>query len=136
MVTVSQNPRALRLADQIQYEISDIIRNKIRDPRKGFITITAVEMTDDLRAAKVFFSALGNPTDEPEGDLEKARALLEHARGFIRTELGHRLKVRFVPDLLFKSDKSAFTGLQMDRLLHDLREGKRPAEAEDDEDLS
>lgn len=133
---MSQNPRALRLADQIQYEISDIIRNKIRDPRKGFITITAVEMTDDLRAARVFFSALGNPTDEPEGDLEKAQALLEHARGFIRTELGHRIKVRFVPDLIFKSDKSAFTGLQMDRLLHDLREGKLPAEAEDDEDLS
>lgn len=92
-------------------------------------------MTDDLRAARVFF-CLGNPTDEPEGDLEKAQALLEHARGFIGTELGHRIKVRFVPDLIFKSDKSAFTGLQMDRLLHDLREGKLPAEAEDDEDLS
>jgi ribosome-binding factor A len=120
---MSPNPRAFRLADQIQAEISDVLRNKLRDPRKGFITITAVEVTDDLRAAKVFVSALGGPAD-----LAAALELLERARGFIRRELGARIQTRFVPELIFRGDDSAARGLRIDRLLDDLKEGKTPGE--------
>jgi ribosome-binding factor A len=122
---MSPNPRALRLADQIQFEISDIIRNRLRDPRKGFITITAVEVTPDLRAARVFVSALGGPEE-----LASALALLEHARGFLRTELGKRVQTRFVPELSFRADDSAARGIRIDRILDDLKQGRTPDEPE------
>lgn len=124
---MSPNPRALRLGDQIQFEVSDIIRNRLRDPRKGFITITGVEVTDDLRSARIFVSALGE-----KDDLRQALDLLDHARGFIRTELGQRIKVRFVPEISFKGDDSAARGIKMDRLLDDLKAGKLPADLDDD----
>lgn len=118
---MSPNPRALRLADQIQGEISDILRNKLRDPRKGFITITAVEVTPDLRSARVFVSALGGPAE-----LQEALDLLERARGFIRRELGARIQMRFVPELSFRGDDSAARGVRIEKLLDDLREGRTP----------
>lgn len=126
---MSPNPRAFRLADQIQFEVSDIIRNSLRDPRKGFITITAVEVADDLRSAKIFVSALGDASA-----LTDTLSLLDHARGFIRSELASRIKVRFVPEIHFRADDSATRGVHMDKLLRDLREGKLPDEdAEPDE---
>lgn len=124
---MSPNPRALRLGDQIQFEVSDIIRNRLRDPRKGFITITGVEVTDDLRSARIFVSALGE-----KDELRQALELLDHARGFIRTELGQRIKVRFVPEISFKGDDSAARGIKMDRLLDDLKAGRLPADLDDD----
>ena len=60
---MTTNPRAFRLADQIQFEVSDILEHKLRDPRRGFLTITGVEVTNDLRSAKIFVSALGGPED-------------------------------------------------------------------------
>jgi ribosome-binding factor A len=122
---MSQNPRAFRMADQIQLEISDILRNKIRDPRKGFITITAVEVTNDLKTAKIFVSALGD-----KADLLAALDLLNHAKGFIRTELGSRISARFVPELVFRADESAARGVRIEKLLDDLKEGRLP---DDDE---
>lgn len=120
---MSPNPRAFRLADQIQFEVSDILENKLRDPRRGFLTITGVEVTDDLRTAKIFVSALGGPED-----LKNAVALLSHARGFVRSELAKRIRVRFMPEIYFKGDDSAARGVNMDRLLTDLREGRLPAD--------
>ncbi len=122
---MSPNPRAFRMADQIQVEISDIIRTKLRDPRKGFITITAVEVTNDLRAARVFVSALGGPED-----LDQAIDLLERARGFIRHELGARIQARVVPELTFRRDDSAARGVRVEKLLDDLKEGKLPGDEE------
>ncbi|MDZ4803814.1 MAG: 30S ribosome-binding factor RbfA [Candidatus Eisenbacteria bacterium] len=124
---MSPNPRAFRLADQIQFEVSDIIENKLRDPRRGFLTITGVDVTDDLRTAKIHVSALGGPEE-----LKAAVALLDHARGFVRSELARRIRVRFIPEIYFKADDSAARGVHMDQLLHDLREGKLPAD--DDEE--
>jgi ribosome-binding factor A len=116
---MAPNARALRLADQIQMEISDIVRNKLRDPRKGFITITAVDVTNDLRSAKIFVSALGEPEE-----LKKAVEMLDHAKGYIRTELGSRIKVRFVPEIVFRGDDSATRGVRIEKLLDDIREGR------------
>lgn len=124
---MSPNPRSHRLGDQIQFELSDIIRNRLRDPRKGFITITAVEVADDLRSAKVFVSALGE-----EGALEQTLELLRHARGFLRSELASRIQVRYIPEIHFRADNSAARGVEMDKLLRDLREGRLPP-PEDDE---
>lgn len=124
---MSPNPRALRLADQIQYEVSDILRNRLRDPRQGFITITAVEVTDDLQGARIFVSALGGTAE-----LQAALKLLDRARGFIRRELGSRLRTRVVPEITFKGDDSAARGVRIDKLLDDLREGRTPGGAGDE----
>ncbi len=123
---MSPNPRSLRMADQIQSEISDILRNKLRDPRKGFITITAVEVTSDLRSAKVFVSALGD-----EEELDKAVELLTHARGFIRSELGSRIRARIIPEIFFKPDNSAARGVRIEKILGDIKDGRTDGDDED-----
>ncbi len=109
--------RADRVADLIKAELSDILLRQIRDPRIGTITITGVKVTDDLRLAKVYFVEMGKDAVDPE-----IRAGLEKATGFLRRELGKRLQLRFVPDLIFKVDPSFAYGSRIDRLLSQLRE--------------
>jgi ribosome-binding factor A len=104
--------RADRVADLIKAELSDILLKQIRDPRIGSITITGTKVTDDLRLAKVFFVAMGKDAVEPE--IQKG---LEKATGFLKRELGKRLQLRFVPDLIFKVDPSFAYGHRIDRLL-------------------
>lgn len=93
--------RPVRLADQIRQEISDIIRSEMKDPRIGFLTITVVDLSIDLRHAKIFFSVLGS-------EAEKRRSLdsMQKAAGFIRSQLGRRLRIRHIPELLFRYDDS------------------------------
>jgi len=76
-------------------------------------------VTPDLRAAKVFVSTLGD--DE---DLHRTVELLDHAKGFIRSELGSRIRARFIPEISFRPDNSAARGIRIERILDDLREGK------------
>jgi ribosome-binding factor A len=85
----------------MRQEISKILHDEIRDPRLGFLTITAVELTKDLRYARIYFSVLG-------GEKEKALALrgLNSAKGYIKGLLGDRIKLRFMPDIEFKPDET------------------------------
>jgi ribosome-binding factor A len=99
----------------IQREISDIIRG-LKDPRVGFVTVTAVEMSEDLRHAKVYVSVLG--TEEVRNETLKA---LEHGAAYIRREVGQRIQIRHTPELLFRYDASMEEGARMDRLLDALR---------------
>ena len=108
--------RADRVADLIKAELSDILLKQIRDPRIGSITITGTKVTDDLRLAKVFFVAMGKDAVDPE--IQKG---LEKATGFLKRELGKRLQLRFVPDLIFKVDPSFAYGHRIDRLLSQIR---------------
>ncbi len=111
--------RATRVADQVRIEIADILMRKSKDPRLGFVTVTDVVLTDDLRIARVYITTLR------EG-LEAAQtfARLERAKGFIRSELGRRLKLRYTPELTFYQDTS---GARADRVLA-LIESVRPAD--------
>ena len=109
--------RADRVADLIKIEISDILLKQIRDPRIGLVTITGVKVTDDLRLAKVFFVEMGKETFDPE-----TMTGLEKATGFLKRELGKRLQLRFVPDLIFKIDYSFAYGSRIDRLLSQIHE--------------
>jgi ribosome-binding factor A len=97
--------RARRVADLIKVELSGLIQFELRDPRIGFVTITRVEMTPDLRAAKVYFTVLG-------GDEELARSAegLNQAIGFLRREIGHRLNLRYCPTLSFFQDTATIAG--------------------------
>ena len=93
------NMRAERVGEQMKKEVMDIINNKVKDPRVGFITITDVELTNDLSQAKVFLTVLGNKKEV--NDTFKA---LDKAKGFIKSELGSRMRLRIVPCLLYTSD--------------------------------
>jgi ribosome-binding factor A len=110
------NPRAQRVADQIQIELSNLIRRRLKDPRTGFITLTAVEVSRDLRQARIFISAL----DDEE--LAASMETLERAKGFLRSELGQRIRVRHLPELHFQADDSAMRGRRVQELLRELRD--------------
>jgi ribosome-binding factor A len=133
---MKSNPRAQRVADRIQIEIAEIIQRKLKDPRHGFITITGVEVTSDLRSARVFISTLD------DAELEPSLATLERARGFIRTELGQRIRLRHTPDLQFRPDRSGERAMRVSKLLRELHEkgelsdSKDPADAQDPADES
>jgi len=95
------NTRPERVQEAIRQEVSRIVQNEIKDPRLGFITITKVELTKDLRHARVYFSVLGEYKD-------KALALkgLNSAKGYIRGLLSDRIKLCFAPEIAFAIDDS------------------------------
>jgi ribosome-binding factor A len=99
----------------MKQEIADILMRKIKDPRIGFVTVTEVEVADDLRNAKVFVSVYGS---------EKAATLkgLESASPYIRSELGRRMRMKFIPELLFRYDDSVERGAHINELLHEIQE--------------
>ena len=93
--------RSERVQEALRQEISKVVLEEIKDPRIGFLTITGVELTKDLRYAKVYFSVLG-------GAKEKALALkgLNSAKGYIKGVVADRIKLRLVPDISFRIDES------------------------------
>jgi ribosome-binding factor A len=107
--------RVSRVGEQIKKELSQIIQQEIKDPRIGFVTVTAVEMSGDLQQAKVYVSIFGSQTDK-----EESIAALEKAKGFIRSEVGRRVQLRHVPELHFSVDQSLDHSEQITRLLHDV----------------
>ncbi len=93
-----------------------LFRN-IKDPRIGLVTITGVDMSPDLRHARVFVSVMG--TDRQKNDSLEA---LNHAAGWIRHELGQRIRMKFLPEIVFHADKSQEYGEHIDSLIDKLRE--------------
>ena len=93
--------RTAQVADLVKQEVSQIIQHEMKDPRIGFVTVTSVEVSIDLRHARVYFSVLGSEADQ-EASLEG----LERAKGYIRTQLGRRITLRHIPELLFRYDES------------------------------
>jgi ribosome-binding factor A len=116
--------RQRRVGDLLRAEISEILRMKMRDPRLGFLTVTDVSVTRDLRHALVFVSVLemegGGPADS---DLERDSAVIEvlsGAAGFVRGELSNRVELKHIPELRFKIDKSAERGVRISAMLKDI----------------
>ena len=93
--------RVQRVADLIKQQISNIISNDLKDPRVGFVTVTSVDLSQDLRHAKVYISVMGSDEDR-----ERSMEGLERASGFMRTRLGNRIRIRHIPELLFRHDDS------------------------------
>lgn len=107
-------PRTLRVAEQIQRDLADLIRLEIKDPRVGMVTLTDVEVSADYAHAKVFFTTLGT------GDqIAAATGGLNHAAGFLRHELGRRIKLRGIPQLHFIYDDSVERGVRLSQLIDD-----------------
>lgn len=107
--------RANRVAEQMKKELSDILSRKIKDPRVGFVTVTDVEVTGDLQQAKVFISVLGDEKKKQDTLLGLAKA-----RGFIRSEIGNRIRLRKTPELTFEFDEAYEYGSRIDSILKDL----------------
>ncbi|MEK8130186.1 30S ribosome-binding factor RbfA [Paenibacillus filicis] len=114
--------RVGRVGEQIKKEISQIIQSELKDPRIGFITVTGVDVTNDYSQAKVYLSVLG--TDEQREETLKA---LARSSGFIRSELGKRIRIRKIPDLLFKFDASIDYGSKIQNILQQIHEGETNA---------
>ncbi len=96
---MSDNPRALRLADRIKQVVAQMLDTRVKDPRLGFVTVTDVRVTGDLQHADVFYTVLGDD-DARAG----SAAALESATGLIRSEVGHQTGVRLTPSLTFHLD--------------------------------
>ena len=101
MNSMQQYRRTDRLGDQIRVEVADIIARKLKDPRVGFVTVMSVEVSADLRHAKVYVSILGDEKTQAE-----AMKGLNSATGFVRGEIGRRIKIKFTPDIVFRQDHS------------------------------
>ena len=105
-------PRTLRVGEQIRRELAVLLRDDVRDPRIGMVTITDVEVSRDLAHAKVYFTTLGN-----EQDVQASKQGLESAAGFLRRELGRHMKIRTVPDLRFLYDDTQQKGRRVSTLI-------------------
>ena len=93
--------RVEKLQELMKQEISQIILQELKDPRIGFVTVTQVAVTGDLREAKVYVSLMGN-----EKQVEACWKGLQSSLGYIRREIGQRIRLRFTPEISFALDKS------------------------------
>lgn len=120
--------RVNRVGEQMKKELGDIIGRKIKDPRIGFVTVTDVEVTGDLQQAKVFISVLGDDAQK-----ENTLKALAKAKGFIRTEIGQRIRLRKTPEITFEFDQSIDYGNRIETLLHQVQNDGRDQENQDKE---
>jgi ribosome-binding factor A len=104
--------RTGRVAEQIQRELAELIQMEVKDPRVGMVTLTGVEVTQDYAHAKVYFTTMKSAEQAP-----KAQAGLEHAAGFLRSQLAHRMKLRIMPQLHFIYDTSVEHGVRLSQLI-------------------
>lgn len=107
--------RVARVREEIKRELTDILR-KMKDPRIGFVTVTDVEVSNDLRYVKAFVSVLGD--EEAKRQSMKG---LESATGFVRTEIGRRIRLRHTPEITFKFDPSIERGARINELIAGFR---------------
>ncbi|OOP56872.1 MAG: ribosome-binding factor A [Candidatus Brocadia carolinensis] len=110
--------RSERLAESIKQEVSKIILYELKDPRISFITVTKVEITPDLKNAKVYISILGD-----DGTRTKTLRAIEHAKGFIQSKVGAQLQIRYTPILTFCLDESVQKSLHISKLIDDAIKG-------------
>jgi len=109
--------RPERLAEAIKKEVSELLREELKDPRIGFVTITSVEVSKDLRCANIYASVLGDSKDQ-KATIEA----LQKAQGFVRGELGRRIRLRYTPEITFKLDQSISRGSKLISLMKEVKE--------------
>ena len=123
----TESIRQRKLADQIKEYVSQILDRKIKDPRKGFVTITHVRVSGDLRIASIYYTVLG---DQEQREL--TQAALESAKNFIRGEMAPHLNLRFIPELRFFYDETQEYSEHIEDLLRKIKHPQnQPDEAQD-----
>ena len=113
--------RAERVAQALKKEVGSIIHDELKDPRIGFVTVTRVELTQDLQCAKIFFSVLGMEKEQLD-----SKEALESAVGFIKRQIGRRIKLRLVPEIRFIQDKSGEYSIHIQQELDKIKELNEP----------
>jgi ribosome-binding factor A len=115
---MSTSVRPERVGHEIQHAVGDLLsRGMLRDPRIGFITVTGVKVSPDLRVAKIFYSMIGT-----EAEIAQTQAGLDAAKGFVRREVTKAVNLRVSPEVFFVYDESVARGDRIDRLLRDVRD--------------
>lgn len=107
--------RQQRVREAYRQELSQLIQRELKDPRIGFLSITDVEVSGDLRQVKVYISVLGEQQVKKE-----TMAALDRARPYLRSEMGKRVRLRYTPELLFYLDESIERGVRLKGLLDQL----------------
>ena len=122
--------RADRIAEQIQRELAELVRKGLKDPRAGWITITAVQVTRDYSHAKIFYTVM----DEKTRDV--TQEALENSAGYLRSELGRSLQIFTTPQLHFVYDESVERGFHMDQLISKIakEDAEKFGESKDEEE--
>lgn len=108
--------RSQRVSDLVREEVAEIIMYRLKDPRIGFLTVTGVDMSADLKMAKVYVSVLKEEERDP------TLGALNSSRSFIRSLLSKRLKMKVIPEVEFRLDTSIEYGFKIDKLLKDIKE--------------
>ena len=108
--------RMERVQELMKQELSKIILQDLKDPRIGFVTVTAVDVSSDLRNAKVYVSLMGS-----EQQIADSWRGLQSSRGFLRREIGHRVRLRYTPELTLELDKSVDYGVHIQELLQQIK---------------
>ncbi|MGM9532767.1 30S ribosome-binding factor RbfA [Intestinibacter sp.] len=125
---MASNNRTRRIAEEIRKIVSTMLINGIKDPRiNSLVSVTDVEVTSDLSYAYVYISILG-------GDEESTLEGLKSACGYIRREVGKNIKIRHIPEIIFKIDDSLIKGMYMDELIKKVNSGYKNSSEEDEED--
>ena len=113
--------RITRISEEIKKELSMIIKNDIKDPRLSeIVTVVGVSVTKDLRYAKTFISVLGDSQAKTN-----SITALKSAAGFIRHEIGERVKLRYTPEFIFELDESIEHGIHIAKILNDIKEEQK-----------
>ncbi len=111
-----ESVRQRKVADRIKKLVSVVVDRKVKDPDKGFITITHVKISRDLQIASVYFTVLGD-----EKQKQKSLEALNRAKNFIRSEIAAQLKMRFIPELRFFVDDSLEYAQKIEKILEDIK---------------
>ena len=107
--------RVRKIQEFIKQEVSNILLRELKDPRLGFVTVTDARITGDLREETVYVSLFGKPEEK-----QNTMKALKNATGYIRTEVGRRLGIRYSPTIEFKEDTSLDYGMKIDKILRDI----------------
>jgi len=118
--------RSEKVAEAIHEIVSGLLIKSVKDPRIGFTTITGVKLTDDLHLATIYFTVIGT-----ESEKSAAEQGLNSARGFLRKEIGKSLRMRYVPDIVFRYDVSFDYGRRIDTLLDTIKSAESHDDTED-----
>lgn len=121
--------RVEKVQEAIQHEISNMLLHDVRDPRIRFVTVTGVDLTDDMSIAKIYVSLYG-----PRDKQDETWKALNNALGFMRTEIARRIRLRFAPSLILAKDTSMEYSAHIESILNKIRQEEKPAAAEGEQE--
>jgi ribosome-binding factor A len=120
-----EGKRSDRIADLIQKEISQMLMKGLKDPRIGFVTITKVAVSEDCRMAKIYFSVAGSAEER-----ERSTEGLNSAKGYVRKELGRRIRMKYTPEITFQFDPSIEYAIHIGEVIDQIRKEREGREDE------